>query len=391
MSSTAAGGSRVLFSSEILSAVPVVSGTATKILRMQPALAELALRCGEPGALDDIEFFLSWLKVREKTPLMLSLPSWELPGQDHSGSLEGAVLFYEHRFAGYGLRIFAPFDSTGRRTLVSDAVDSMDFAMRACRTLLKRGAQGILISFRHEESSLDPALVESLANAGYSFHWASRQREVPDYLQLEETLDKTLALIGSRTRNHLRYYRRRAENQLGCEFVAEPKISREDFLALNRISAYPATDEIAMWRYDSLNTLRDPAFYGLRDRDGNWLSLIGGLHSCGNMETYWQMNRYDLKQYSLSTVMRSFVIEQEISRGTSRLYFEGGTSHSMSHSFVHKRCTDLLILRDNPVGRLVPAMVKRYVPSENPLHEFLEEPNLVWRSVKKRGLRRGWF
>jgi hypothetical protein len=102
------------------------------------------------------------------------------------------------------------------------------------------------------------------------------------------------------------------------------------------------------------------------------------------METYWQMNRYDLKQYSLSTVMRSFVIEHEILRGTGRLYFEGGTSHSMSHSFVHKRCTDLLLLRQTLVGRIVPAMVKRYVPQENPLHEFLEEPNLVWRSVGKR-------
>lgn len=376
MSSAAVGSSRVLFPSKLLSAVPTVSGTATNILRMQPALAELALRCGEPGALDDVEFFLSWLGVRNKAPLILSLPS-----RDQAGALEGAVLFYEHRVARCGLRIFAPFDSTGRRTLVSDAVDSMDFAMMACRTLLKRGAQGVLISFRHEGTTLDPALVESLASTRRPFRWASRQREIPDYLKLEATVDKTLALIGSRTRNHLRYYRRRAENQLGCEFVPEPKISREEFLALNRISAYPATDEIAMWRYDSLNALNDPAFYGLRDRDGNWLSLIGGLHSSGNMETYWQMNRYDLKQYSLSTVMRSFVIEHEISRGTGRLYFEGGTSHSMSHSFVHKRCTDLLILRQTLVGRMVPAMVKRYVPPENPLHEFLEEPDLVWRSV----------
>jgi hypothetical protein len=95
------------------------------------------------------------------------------------------------------------------------------------------------------------------------------------------------------------------------------------------------------------------------------------------------MNRYDLKSYSLSTVMRSFVIEHEILYGTKRLYFEGGTNHSMSHSFVHKRCTELLILRQTPVGRVVPAMVKRYVPPENPLHEFLEEPSLEWRSVKK--------
>jgi hypothetical protein len=383
--STAVGGTRPIFSTQLLSAASRVSGDSSNIIRMQPALADLALRCGERGALDEIEFFLSWLKIRKKSPLMLSLPSRMQPddaGQS-SNSLDGAVLFYEHRLGQYGLGIFATFDSTGRRTLTSPAIESASFAMMACRTLLKRGAHGILISFRHDGSGLDPAVVEGLGIMGHSFRWASRQREIPDYLELESTLDKTLSRMGSRTRNHLRYYRRRAENQLGCEFVPDPKISRSDFLALNRISAYPATDEIAAWRYDSLNALKDPAFYGLRDRDGNWLSLIGGLHSCGNMETYWQMNRYDLKPYSLSTVMRSFVIEHEILYGTKRLYFEGGTNHSMSHSFMQKRCTDLLILRQTPVGRVVPAMVKRYVPPENPLHEFLEEPNLEWRSVKK--------
>jgi hypothetical protein len=250
--------------------------------------------------------------------------------------------------------------------------------------LLKHGAQCIMISLRHEEERIDPLLVKTLANTGVSFRWAAREREIPDYLQLEDTLDKTLAKINTRTRNHLRYYRRRAEKELGCRFITSPKLTQVEFQALNRICAYPATEEIAKWRYSSLNEMKNPALYGLRDRNGEWLSLVGGLHASGYMETYWQMNRYDLRQYSLSTVMRSYMMEYEIGLKTERLYFEGGTNHSMSHSFVHERCTDLVVMRQNPAARAIPELMKRFVPSENPLYDVFADSSLEWNDVKAR-------
>ena len=84
------------------------------------------------------------------------------------------------------------------------------------------------------------------------------------------------------------------------------------------------------------------------------------------MEIFWQINRHDKKPYSLGTVMRSFVIEHELQHGTRRLDSEGGTSHSMSHSFVQERCTDLFVMRDNLVARQIPAIFKRYVPRKTP-------------------------
>jgi hypothetical protein len=94
------------------------------------------------------------------------------------------------------------------------------------------------------------------------------------------------------------------------------------------------------------------------------------------------MNRAELKAFSLGTVMRSFVIEHEIAQGTRRLYFEGGTSHSMSHAFVPRRCTELVLLRDNVVARAIPALMRRFVPPENPLNVFLEEPGLEWKRLR---------
>jgi hypothetical protein len=190
--------------------------------------------------------------------------------------------------------------------------------------------------------------------------------------------------MGARTRNHLRYYRKRAQQQLGAEFVPDAKISRADFLALNRISAYAVPDDVAGWRYDSLSGLRSPLLYGLRDRDGRWLSLIGGRHSDGNMEMYWQINRDDMPSQSLSTAMRAFLIEHEVMKGTRRMYVEGGTTHSMSHAFVPEKATDLIVLRQTPLGRVIPALLRRFLPPENMLLKIFADKDLAWNTVKRR-------
>lgn len=360
-------------------ASPYIMRDAAAILRMQPALTELGRYCRQAGALDDLPYFLSWLQNRGKSPCLVALAKG-LNAEPAEISAQAAVLLYEHRIANFGLRIFTSFDNTGRRTLVPASIDSAQFAQLVCRILLSHGAQSILLTFRND----GPALTEVLRNSGYALRWATREREIPGYLQLKKNVEETLALIGSRTRNHLRYYRRRAEKDLGCEFVPEAKISREDFLELNRISSYPSTDQVAAWKYDSFRELKNPILCGLRDRDGRWLSLVGGLHASRNMEMFWQINRNDMKPYSLGTVMRSFLIEHELKRGTRRLYFEGGTSHSMSHSFVQERCTDLFVMRDNLLARQIPALFQHHVPKENPINEFLANPDLEWKTTKRR-------
>jgi hypothetical protein len=350
------------------------------ILELQPDLSDLGRRAGQPGAMDDLNYFLRWLESRGKALWLISTSS---EGRQH-GVLDGAVLMYEHRLGGYGLRILAAFDETGRRTLVSRGMDSVEFALKATRKMLREGAQCILISFCHGEAELDAARVESLAGAGYSLRWASRKKSLASYLKVESTLDETLAPMGMRTRKHMRYYMRRAATDLGATFVANPVISLEEFMELNAASAYRATEDVARWRYSSYTAARSPVLYGLRDRDGRWLSMIGGLHAGDYMELYWQMNREELKQYSLGTAMRAFTLEHEISLGTKRFYVEGGTSHTMSNAFVHEPCTDLLVLRDTAAARTIPALIKRFVPPENPMYEFLEHPELTWHSIKGR-------
>lgn len=353
------------------------------ILSMQSGLVDAAERNGQPGAMDDLEFFLARPQIRRKTPYIVSVARDERPANSQSDSLEAAVLLYEHHAAGHGIRIFTTDDTTGRRTLVSSSASRSQFAVTSCHTLLAQGAQIILISYRHDEEQVGESLGRLLKDKHCSCRWASREREVAGYLPFESTLDATMAKIGTRTRNHLRYYRRRAENQLGAEFVPDTKISREDFLALNRISAYPVADDVAGWRYDSLGILKSPLLYGMRDRDGQWLGLIGGRHYDCNMEMQWQMNRADRTCQSLGTAMRGFLIEHEVKLGTKRMYIEGGTTHSMSHAFVPQKATDLIVIRQSALSRVLPSLVKRFLPPENMLLNVLEDTALQWHPVKR--------
>jgi hypothetical protein len=353
------------------------------VLSMQSALVDAAERNGQSGAMDDLDFFLARPQIRRKTPYILSLPQVEGHGSSKSVPLEAAVLLYEHHAAGHGIRIFTTDDTTGRRTLVSALLSRSQVALTACHTLLAQGAQMILISYRHDEERVDESLGRLLKDKRCSCRWATREREVAGYLPIESTLDATMAKIGTRTRNHLRYYRRRVENQLGAEFVPEAKISREDFLELNRISAYPVADDVAGWRYDSLRVLKSPLLYGMRDRDGRWLGLVGGRHYDCNMEMQWQMNRADMTSQSLGTAMRGFLLEHEVALGTRCMYIEGGTTHSMSHAFVPQKVTDLIVMRQSSLSRVLPSLVKRFLPPENMLLNVLEDTSLTWHSVTR--------
>ena len=164
--------------------------------------------------------------------------------------------------------------------------------------------------------------------------WALRKRSIPGYLPLSTTFDATLAKIGQRTRSNLRYYRRRAEADLGCMFMPRIEVAREEALHFNRQCMYAVPAAVAGWRYDSLQDLKEPVFMGIKDREGRWLSLLGGRRYGDRSEILWQMNRSGHAASSLGTVMRSYYIEHEIARGSRRMYIEGGTPHPIKFSFV---------------------------------------------------------
>ena len=364
------------------------------ILRLQRVLADLSVRCGQPGVMDDVGYFLSKPGTLKRVPHLLLFSSAAVLDLERvtADDLLGAVLVYRYMVLGCGIGIFSTNDRSGRGTLVAPAALRSTLAEIATRRLMDRGVFAVLISFRDGDTGLpkkgsdkSQPVVGSTAN-DKTAQWVWRQREMPDYLTLEETFDGTLAKIGTRTRRNMRYYRKRAEAELGCVLVPRVQISEREFLDFNRECMYAVSGKVASWRYRSLENLGTPLFMGIKDKGGRWLSLLGGRRHHDGTEILWQMNRDGLSPYSLSIVMRSYFMEHEIAHGMRKLYMEGGTAHPMRFSFVNDKVTDLVVVRRSRLGLVVPKLANLFIKPDNDLALMLLDKSLYGRS--RNGSRR---
>jgi hypothetical protein len=369
------------------STIHIVNGRDA-VLHLRSVLTDLCTKCDQTGVMDDVAYFLSKPGALRRVPNLLLVSKTPVLNMDRltSDDLLGAVLLYKYSVLGFSIGAFTSNDRSGRGTLVAPAVLRSQIAEMVCRKLMEDGAFAIMLSYCDEgftgktvyteDTELSGHSVTDLAGESKTARWARRDRDIPAYLPLEDTFDKTLAKIGQRTRSNLRYYRRRAESQLGCTFFPAVEMDKSEYLAFNRECMYAVPDRVATWRFNALKELSKPLFMGIKDKDGRWLSLLGARRRATNTEILWQLNREGLLPYSLSIVMRSYFMEHEISQGMTRLYIEGGTSHPMRYSFVSGKVTDLVFMRRSPLGLLVPKFAKHFIKQDNELALMLMDESL---------------
>lgn len=316
----------------------------------------------------------------KKTPLLLVFTKVPIDGLNaiDPGEIVGAVLLHEYHMMGQGLKIFVSEDLAGERNVVAPPSSRSLIAVRACRYLLQNAAHLILLSLR--DGAFDEELFAQVARTthGTRFQRSASVRELTRYMPLRESYDATLTTMGSHTRRNLRYYRKRMESEFGCTFLPSAEMTEAEFIATNRICAYPVPDDVASWRYNSARSVTGGLFAGLRAANGDWLSVLGCRHFHPVTAIDWQMNRNDLSAYSLSTVMRSYLLEYEVARGTTLLLFEGGTPHSMRSSFLTDRVVDLIAMRSSVPALLLRRYVRSILPEKNSLAEALTAPGLEW-------------
>jgi hypothetical protein len=353
------------------------------ILGMRHMLIEFSQRCGQPGTMEDLTYFLSKPGILKRVPHLYLLPTRQDLTLDQIGidDLMGVVLLYEYRALGIGMRAYATNDRSGRGTMLALPHHRLKVAAIASRVLLDRGAHIVMLSFRLRSGDEDQESAEAFrfpTSSRNTGHWAQRKRDIAGYLPLHETYDATLATIGQKTRSNMRYYRRRAEAQLGCTLVSDVVIRQDEYLAFNRECMFPVPDYAALWRYETQKMLTEPVMLGMKDKDGRWLGILGGRRHGDRMEILWQMNRSGLPTHSLSTVMRSYCMEHEIARGIKRLYIEGGTAHSLHHSFVKEELMDLVVVRTSRIASMMKGLAKRKVSSDNELADMLKDETMPW-------------
>jgi hypothetical protein len=353
------------------------------VARMAEMLQELCQRTGQDGAMDCLDYLLHTPTALEKTPtlVLVGLDAGVDATRATADDVVGAVLLYEYRVAGMGMRVFATDDTTGERTVIAPMSLRAKVADAACRSLMKRSALAVLISFEsmaEADDAVETRAGLSAEERGAVCWMAKQRRAVPRSLPLEESLEATLATLGRRTRRNLRYYRRRVEREVGTAFVPHVAMQEDEFLGINRKSINPTPDAVAAWRYSAIQQTPGALFAGVRARDGRWLSLIGGRRQLQVTEIDWQMNLAGPPRNSLSTVMLSYMLEREINLGTKKLAFRGGTPHSMRHSFVSVDAVDVIAQRRSATAWLLRKLSRWILPEKNFLGQALRDGNLRW-------------
>ncbi len=367
------------------------------ILCLAPLLATVAERCGQPGAMHWLPYFLDPAVMGRRIPYLVLLlrPETEEDRPLTAADIAAAALFFEYRV--FGLRTGAVAharsttgDAIGFSSIVAPRGQRTRVAAVAARALAERGAHLILATYEEAQPKGAPLCGPRLAAA-------LRQRRVGRTLRLLPTLDATLAQMGKSTRFNLRYYRRRLEKTMPCEYVPEaaPALRGEDLQALNLSSLNPVDAAEFERRVRSASELPGSFLSGLRDVDGRWLSLVGGWRQGSTTTLFWQMNTSGLEQHSIGTVMRSFFLEHEIARGAQRLMIYGGTPHSMHHAFEKEAVTDLIVRRRSLPGLLLFWALRwarhgqRLGLQPNFLARTLQDPALVWVSREPAAASRG--
>jgi hypothetical protein len=365
----------------------VLSGYAD-VLAQSSLLESLAERCDQPGAMNWLGFFLAASSFKGKHPyLVLMMKSGADTHSRRLDDVHAAVLLFEYRVLGMSTGAFSTDDWAGFRTVIAPEAERAAMSVMAADTLLARGAQMVLISYSQPRNVARPMMPVMRSPA----MWVSGKRPVAMTLLLEPTLKETLARLGKSTRFNLGYYRRRLEAAEPCEFVdhAGDFLQVHELEGLNHTSLNPIDPGEFRLQYDCACNLPGGFLLGLRNREGKWLSLIGGWRQGDVTVLHWQMNAAGYEKFSLGTAMRSYFLEHEVERGAKKLIYYGGTPHSMGNSFEREEVTDLLVrrrtLQSNAllgVARLL-ASIRKSVGINSLLVQMVGSAQLRWGSVQQ--------
>ena len=359
----------------------VLRGRAA-ILRIQPVLVRLSALCTQTGAMDYLEYFLTGTDNLKKIPYLVlvgkrpDLNIAELRAED----LKGAVLVYEYKVLGMPSRVFTTSDFNGSRAVIALPADRTKISASVGRYLMTNGAQVVMLSYAGEGDETWSECFDGSIVGDEKRLWTTQTREVGATIVLEKTVDATLAAMGKHTRRNLRYYRRKAEAELGCIFESDVKsmLSKAQLIELNRASTHPVSEAVLERRYSTMKALDGLFCVGVKTPEGEWISLLGGRRHHGVSEIDWQMNRGGLERYSVGTVIRAYLIEHEIEIGTDRLYFEGGTPHSMRHAFISEKAVDIVVAKRSLFVALLRRVAHWSPPRNNFLLQTLVDPALHW-------------
>jgi len=364
----------------------VLSGHAD-VLERAPLLEALAERCGQAGAMNWLSHFVNHSSFKRKKPYLVLLVR---DGAGHSplhvDDVHAAVFLFEYRVLGAPTGAFCADDWAGFRTVIAPEAERGAMSAVAADAMLEHGAQIVLVAYGHGVEAAD----KHPPRSSHALRWAWRTQPIAMELPLADTLQATLSTLGRSTRYNLGYYRRRLAKEMPCEFVADARglLQEHEMQAINAGSLNPVSARDFRRQYDSSCQLPGGFLLGLRTLEGTWVSLVGGWRQAGVTVHYWQMNKAGHEKLSIGKAMLSYFLEHEVSLGTRKLIYNGGTPNPIRFSFTPHEVTYLVVERKSRRGRALNGLTRMvhslrgFVPVNSLLAQTLCSEGLVWHSTK---------
>lgn len=246
-------------------------------------------------------------------------------------------------------------DLTWGSVSFGDSVHRENTFLMALEKLLARpGTHGIRL--RVLRGSPESAAIRKLiASRNLDVHF-SRFKDHAD-LALPDTYEQLLQSFGSTTRHNFRYYRRRFE---AAGHIYRDSLSLDELRSAAKYLKPRCTIQTQSGSVERLLDMVASAdqvmAVGLRHQNGEWLSMIGGVYRPGAGVLLLQLsNDTSFPRDSLSVVLRGYLIETLIRRGTRMLTIWGGTA--------------------SPLSRYV-----KYIPT---VGIYLDVPGFRWRLARR--------
>ena len=320
-----------------------------------PSVQRLRQVCGmDADMTTDMSWFISRTLLWGNDPVVVLL--------DLDGQLTAAALFYHRRHRGFPTGVIKGGIRSGDGSVIAPPglrTEALQAAMAKVLTL--PWVHTVLASLRSAEGP-DRAAAALQAQAKVNSAW--RVREVGTHLSLEGGFEGFLSRQRPRSRRNYRYFRRRAEKELGLVFV--PSLTQAEAVqaveALHGASMFPVPHARAVRLEAAIRSTPGYFAMGVRDMAGQWLSYMSGWRQPDGTYVEWQLNNSKFEAASLSTVMRTYFLEHEASRGVPQIVFVGGTSPALGRYCAPSQCYDALIIRGGLCGFIVKALVTRFCP-----------------------------
>jgi hypothetical protein len=178
---------------------------------------------------------------------------------------------------------------------------------------------------------------------------ATRRRSESDVLRLAPSYAELLASLGRASRKNMRYYRNVAEKS-GWHFLpnlgpaeVETAVRQLQHSAINH---WPSPRHIRCYMR-ALAGADHVFFCGLANATGAWLSLMGGWAYGRKIFLYFQLNHRDHPRASVSTVLRSHLIEYAIQHNFEEIVVIGGCAGMLRRYCVSSEVEQVFVRRSS--------------------------------------------